>query len=116
VTQDLTGLATRRCAVFAVALAWSLLTCLSSSAQDESIERERLTAILRELEAIERLTRTSESVAPTLSTRYHFDYARLRADLAHVRAGIEDYLSPTRAQPRDLQALQGDYRREAGKP
>lgn len=115
-THNWAGLATRRRVVLAVALAWSLMTCLSSSAQDESIERERLTAILRELEEIERLTHTSESVAPAQSTRYHFDYARLRADLARVQAGIEDYLSPPRAQPRDPQALQGNYRREAGTP
>jgi RAQPRD family integrative conjugative element protein len=116
VTHNSAGLARRRRAVLAVALACSLMACLSSSAQDGSIERERLTAILRELEAIERLTSMSESVAPTQNTRYHFDYARLRADLARVQAGIEDYLSPPRAQPRDPQALQGDYRREAGTP
>lgn len=115
-THNLAGLAKRRGAALAVALACSLMACLSSSAQDASIERERLTAILRELAAIERLARTSESVAPTQSTRYHFDYARLRADLARVQAGIEDYLSPPRAQPRDPQALQGDYRREAATP
>jgi RAQPRD family integrative conjugative element protein len=116
VTHNLAGLATRRRTVPAVVLAWSLMACLSSSAQDASIERERLTAILREFETIERLTSASESVAPAQGTRYHFDYARLRADLARVKAGIEDYLSPPRAQPRDPQTLQGDYRRESGTP
>lgn len=115
-TNEPTGLAPRRRGVLAVALALSLIACLSSSAGDESIERERLTAVLRELDAIERLTRESELAAPTSGTRYHFDYARLRADLARVRAGIEDYLVPVRAQPRDPQALQGDYRREAAAP
>ena len=98
------------------AFAVGLIACLSSSASDESIERERLTAALRELDAIERLVRESESAAPTSGTRYHFDYARLRADLARVQAGIEDYLTPRRAQPRDPQALDGDYRREAATP
>jgi RAQPRD family integrative conjugative element protein len=46
-------------------------------------------------------------------TRYHFDYPRLYADLARIRAGIHDYLNPSRAQPRDLSPLPGDYRREA---
>lgn len=111
-----TGLVPRRRGGFALALALSLIACLSSSASDESIERERLTAVLRQLDAVERLTRESEAAAPTSMTRYHFDYARLRADLARVRAGIEDYLVPVRAEPRDLQALQGDYRREAATP
>lgn len=115
-TNERTGFATRRRGVLALALALSLIACLSSSANDESIERERLTAVLRELDAIERLTRECEAVAPAQGTRYHFDYARLRADLARVRAGIDDYLVPPRAQPRDLQALQGDYRREAATP
>ena len=41
--------------------------------------------------------------------RYHFDYAQLRADLKRVRAGLEDYLVPQRAQPRDPVPLAGDY-------
>ena len=39
-----------------------------------------------------------------------FDYLRLREDLLRVRAGIEDYLTPRRAQPRDPLEFQGDYR------
>ncbi len=113
-TNEPIALAMRRRSVLALAL--SLIACLSSSASDESIERERLAAILREFDAIERLTRESESAAPASGTRYHFDYARLRADLARVRAGVEDYLVPPRAQPRDLQALQANYRREAATP
>jgi RAQPRD family integrative conjugative element protein len=111
--RQLRGLVLHMRSMLAAAFAVGLIVCLSSSASDESIERERLTAILRELETIERLTSASESVAPRQGTRYHFDYARLRADLARVKAGLEDYLSPPRAQPRDPQALQGDYRREA---
>lgn len=115
-TNEPTEGVTRRRCVLAVALALSLIACLSSSASDESIERERLTAVLREFDSIERLIRESDSAAPTSGTRYHFDYARLRGDLARVRAGIEDYLAPPRAQPRDPQALQSDYRREAAVP
>jgi RAQPRD family integrative conjugative element protein len=116
VTNELKGLTTHRRGMLAAALAAGLIACLSSSASDESIERERLTAVLRELAAIERLIRESESAAPTSGTRYHFDYARLRADLARVQAGIEDYLTPRRAQPRDPQAREGDYRREPPAP
>jgi len=48
--------------------------------------------------------------------RYHFDYSRLLADLAQVRTGIQTYLAPSRAQPRDLTELSGDYRREQTLP
>ena len=44
--------------------------------------------------------------------RYHFDYPRLLADLARVRAGIQAHLTPSRAQPRDPSELAGDYRTE----
>ncbi|MBF3224681.1 RAQPRD family plasmid, partial [Pseudomonas aeruginosa] len=44
--------------------------------------------------------------------RYHFDYPRLLADLARVRAGIQFHLTPSRAQPRDPSELAGDYRTE----
>ncbi|MGS8282218.1 integrative conjugative element protein, RAQPRD family, partial [Pseudomonas aeruginosa] len=43
---------------------------------------------------------------------YHFDYPRLLADLARVRAGIQAHLTPSRAQPRDPSELAGDYRTE----
>ncbi|MEG7168371.1 RAQPRD family integrative conjugative element protein, partial [Pseudomonas aeruginosa] len=43
----------------------------------------------------------------------HFDHARLREDLQRVRAGIQDYLTPPRAQPRDSVELAGDYRQSS---
>jgi RAQPRD family integrative conjugative element protein len=116
VTKRQTGLATRGRTAFALTLALSLIAGFSSWAGDESMERERLAAVLRELDAIERLVREGESVALTQGTRYHFDYAQLRGDLARVRVGIAEYLAPARAQPRDLQALHGDYQREAATP
>jgi len=36
----------------------------------------------------------------------------LLAELARVRAGIQAYLTPLRAEPRDLSELAGDYRTE----
>jgi RAQPRD family integrative conjugative element protein len=49
--------------------------------------------------------------APPGRARYHFDYARLRADLKRVRTGVQDFLVPQRAQPRDPVPLAGDYLR-----
>ena len=85
---------------------------LSTIAADDDAEHRQLAALLRQLDVLERLAQ--HSAASTVGgIRYHFDYARLHADIARVRAGIEDYLSPRRAQPRDPTALDGDYRREA---
>ncbi|WP_405045738.1 RAQPRD family integrative conjugative element protein [Pseudomonas aeruginosa] len=37
----------------------------------------------------------------------------MRKDLQRVRAGIQDYLTPPRAQPRDPVELSGDYRQSS---
>jgi len=44
--------------------------------------------------------------------RYFFDYQRANADLRTISAGIDRYLEPSRAQPRDLSGVAGNYRRE----
>lgn len=93
----------------------SLLVALSaphSQAGDSDAEREQLAAVIRQLGITERLAvQTAARTAPA-GTRYHFDYARLQQDLQRIRQGIEHYLTPSRAQPRDLQPLSGDYARE----
>jgi len=81
------------------------------------IQRQELAATLRQLDALERLVRHSEANTPVITgARYHFDYPRLLADLAQVRTGIQTYLAPSRAQPRDLAELSGDYRSESTLP
>ena len=76
-------------------------------------EREQLAALARQLNLIDRLAEHAANTAPQERTRYHFDYGRLHADLQRVRAGLQDYLVPRRAQPRDPVPLAGDYvRRE----
>ncbi|MCL2590237.1 MAG: hypothetical protein FWD67_04975 [Betaproteobacteria bacterium] len=70
----------------------------------------RLAHIGREADAIGHIVRSS----PPQLTRYHFDYARLQADLRRMQAGIHAYLNPTRTQPRDVGELPADYTREAG--
>lgn len=83
-----------------------------TSATDTGPEATRLSALLRQLALMERLANEGAVIAPLQGDRYHFDYARLHADIARMRAGIEDYLSPPRAQPRDPILLDGAYRRE----
>jgi plasmid conserved hypothetical protein, RAQPRD family len=72
-------------------------------------EREQLASLARQLDLIERLAEHAANTAQQERARYHFDYARLRADLKRVRAGLQDYLVPQRAQPRDPVPLAGDY-------
>ena len=76
-------------------------------------QRQELVAALRQLDALERTVKDSSvQTAIQPGERYHFDYPRLLADLARVRAGIQAHLNPWRAQPRDPSELAGDYRTE----
>lgn len=100
-------------------LHWPLLTLLLVAlsaahawACDSDAEREQLAAVIRQLTITEHLAVQTAARAAPVGTRYHFDYARLQQDLQHIRQGIEHYLTPSRAQPKDLQPLAGDYTRE----
>lgn len=96
--------------LWAMALTAGLSVCRLSAA-DADLENARLAALVRQLDMLERIAAQSASSSPA-GTRYHFDYARLRQDLTRIRTGIEDYLSPRRAQPRDPNTLSGEYRRD----
>ncbi len=96
------------------AIALSLLVALPSlGAAENSYEHEQLTALTRQLDLLDRLAEHIAKLPLQERARYHFDYARLRDDLQRVRTGIDDYLTPQRAQPRDPTVLVGDYRRES---
>ena len=92
-------------------LAVLLAVSLSALQPADSLasEREQLAALARQLDLIDRLAEHAANTAPQERARYHFDYAQLRADLERVRAGLQDYLVPQRAQPRDPVPLAGDY-------
>lgn len=91
-----------------VALAWQ-----PAIADQGAGEREQLAAIARQLELVDRLAEHAADVSPQDRARYHFDYARLHEDVKRIRAGIQDYLVPVRAQPRDPLPLAGDYVRSS---
>lgn len=96
------------CFVTALVLGQSPMALAESPAQ-----RQELVAALRQLDALERTVADSAAHAPIQpGERYHFDYPRLLADLARVRAGIQAHLTPSRAQPRDPSELASDYRTE----
>ncbi|WP_244197512.1 integrative conjugative element protein, RAQPRD family [Caballeronia ptereochthonis] len=79
-------------------------------AADSASESTHLAAIERQLDTIDRLATQSEQLPDSDRTHEHFDYARLHADIARVREGIQDYLRPCRPIPRDPAALVGHYR------
>ena len=99
----------------AVALAVGLSVVTSAGAADAAVERSDLALMVRELNLIDHLVLEAQAAAPQ-DARYHFDYLRLQADIARVRGGINDYLAPPRAQPRDPLTISGDYRREGHVP
>ena len=99
-------------------LVTALLLGQSPMALAESpAQRQELVAALRQLDALERTVTGGAAHAPIQpGERYNFDYPRLLADLERVRAGIQAYLTPSRAQPRDLFELAGEYRTERAAP
>lgn len=99
----------RRVPALALALIIALAGASPASAGDATAEHEQLAALARQLDLIDRLAEHAANSAPQERARYHFDYARLRADLKRVRVGLQDYLVPQRAQPRDPVPLAGDY-------
>ncbi|MNG21685.1 Plasmid protein [compost metagenome] len=74
-------------------------------------EQDQLSLILQQLDTIKRLaTRAEAAVTSDPVERYRFDYPRLTQDIQRIRQGLQGYLSPSRAQPRDPAELVGNYR------
>lgn len=93
-------------------VALATLFCGQGFAAETASEQAQLAMLQRQLDALERLAQEAAKLQSDGATRYHFDYSRLYADIERVRAGIRDYLTPQRAQPRDGDALLGRYRSE----
>ena len=102
--------ALRFCHVAHCLLACALLSG-PAAASEEALEREHLAAAIRQLNLLDTLSSPPASSLP--GTRYHFDYRRLAEDIQRIRAGIQDYLTPQRAQPRDLSQIAETYRLDA---
>lgn len=93
-----------------IALCGCLTQIEPAWASAPSAESAQLAAIVRQLDTIDRLATQSEQLSVSSDTHAHFDYTRLHADIARVRDGIHDYLSPRRPLPRDPADLVGQYR------
>jgi RAQPRD family integrative conjugative element protein len=80
-------------------------------------EREELALTLNQLTQIEAsLNRARDSARTGINERYYFDYPRIHSDITRLRSGIEHYLTPARAQPRDTATLVGQYSEEKTTP
>lgn len=109
-----TRLRTVHCGAFIFITTALILGCPLAVHADTPAQRQELAAALRQLDALQRVVAQSAATTPLVpNERYYFDYPRLLDDLAHVRSGIQFYLSPSRAQPRDATELNSDYRQES---
>ncbi|MDF5890285.1 RAQPRD family integrative conjugative element protein [Pseudomonas syringae pv. syringae] len=94
-----------RCSLLSIAIVDS------SSYAASAYEQDQLSLIQHQLDTIEHLaTRADANRASEPGDRYRFDYPRLTQDIQRIRQGVQNYLSPSRAQPRDPTELVGDYR------
>ncbi len=89
---------------------------VSSAAAASASEQANLDVMIRQLNALEDTARRSAKVADEPGKRFFFDYQRLAGDIARIRHGLKDYLTPSRAQPRDTVELSGQYTKQGRKP
>ena len=103
--------------IFRCLLLLSLAIVHGSGYAASAHEQEQLSLIQQQLDIIERLA-TRAKAARTLepNERYRFDYPRLSQDIQRIRQGMQNYLSPSRAQPHDAGELVGDYRLDTPPP
>ncbi|EBK3045217.1 conjugal transfer protein [Salmonella enterica] len=93
------------------------LFIISSALAAPLTEREELTLSLNQLNQIEAsLHRAQQSARTGINERYYFDYPRIHSDITILRNGIKHYLTPARAQPRDVMTMVGQYRQEKTTP
>ncbi|MNF88121.1 Plasmid protein [compost metagenome] len=97
----------------AALLAWLMLA--SDAVATTASEHANLEVMIRQLNALEDTARRSAQVAEEPGQRYFFDYQRLASDIQRVRQGLQDYLTPSRAQPRDPAELTGNYTLTGGR-
>jgi len=88
------------------------LTALPAFAaeKDELASAQRM--LVQVQAALERARVASVQGDPAEGGRFFFDYQRATADLNTINSGIDRYLQPSRAQPRNAGSVVGNYRRE----
>ena len=97
--------------IFRCLLLLSLAIVDGNSYAASAHEQSQLSLVQQQLDIIERLATQAETASTSDSDeRYRFDYPRLIQDIQRIRHGVQGYLSPSRAQPRDPSELVGEYR------
>ena len=77
-------------------------------------ERENFALLISQLNQLNAtLERAEQQASLSPRSRFFFDYHQARADIHAMHTGVEQYLTPSRAQPRTVLPLAGDYRRES---
>lgn len=87
----------------------SMLILPSASASSEG-EREALTRLLHEIQALEPIIQEAQAQADP-EDRVRFEYLWLRRDLTKIAQGLQDHINGPRNEPRKFEPLRGDYRR-----
>ena len=83
------------------------VTLSSASLADSETEREVLSRLLHELQAIEVLIAKAEKQQEN-DTRIRFRYDWLRQDINRIKAGIRAHINTPRSTPRTFPPLRGD--------
>jgi RAQPRD family integrative conjugative element protein len=97
--------------IFRCLLLLSLAIVDGNSYAASGHEQDQLSLAQQQLDIIERLATQAEAASTAEPVeRYRFDYLRLSQDIQRIRHGVQGYLSPSRAQPRDPSELVGEYR------
>lgn len=91
----------------------SIFSCLPAYA---STEQEQLMQAIKQLDAAKLSLQRAERVAKASpKTREYFNYAAVNRDIETVKKGINQYINPSRALPRDpnlLRTLGDDYSKQ----
>lgn len=94
------------------------LLLLTMSCNANASELDELATTQRLLDQVQLSLDRARTVAaqsdPNNRRRYLFDYKKANEDLNTMRAGIDRYTQPSRAQPLDYGKVSGDYTR--GRP
>ncbi|RMO93456.1 hypothetical protein ALQ32_200231 [Pseudomonas syringae pv. tagetis] len=97
-----------RICLTAVLLCASVLPVTAHAAGTAS-EQANVEVMVRQLNALEAVAQRRADLPTESAQRYHLDYPRLVSDIARIRQGLQDYLTPSRAQPRDPVEISGHY-------
>jgi len=105
---DLTPLPLRLLPIGLIVLLGTCTQIPTATAASAS-EQTNLEVMIRQLNALEDTARRSAKVTDEPGKRFFLDYQRLSSDIERIRHGLESYLSPSRAQPRDPVEISGSY-------